>query len=298
MECPKCHHKIGKFDLGQNCKYCGVNLMYYNLEESLAEDAKLTELSFAKTRIFAAKVKAAFIGGPLQIIRLVMLFGCVGLLMVPFATLNVSTALYSQKFTFNALECYNALSAGTLDKLGTMSGSAVVGSVAPKVQLLYYVILALAVICILQLVFVIISMAKPRAFSGVVAAMSVIGIGGSIFSIVAMSQISAAAKAVGELASYKGGFGAYAAALGFAVMLALNLIMCIKGIEIKYKPGDLYRVEVSQKLKAGKIKISELPLPVFETEEEKAQRLAEFEEQRKAAGVTGDDKQKEVATNG
>lgn len=294
MECPKCHHKIGKLDWGQNCKSCGVNLMYYNLEQRLEEDAKLTELSFAKTRIFAAKVKAAFVGGALQIIRLVMLFGCIGLLMIPFSTLKISTALYSQKFTFNALECYNAFSKGTLDGLGSVSGSAVFGDMAAKSQLLYYIILALAVVCILQLLLVIISMVKPRAFSGVVAAVSVLGIGGSVFSVVTVFQLSSAAQSAGSLAAVSNGFGAYAAALGFAVMLTLNLIMAIKGIEVKYKPGDLYRVEVGRKLKAGNVKLAELPLPVFETDEEKAERLAELEK----AVADAHDGQKEEVTNG
>ena len=73
MECPKCHKKIKFYDWSQTCKNCGVNLVYYNLEETLIADAKETEMSFARARVFAAKIKGALIGGPLQIVRLDLL---------------------------------------------------------------------------------------------------------------------------------------------------------------------------------------------------------------------------------
>ena len=37
--CPKCGYKLKITDYKPECPSCGVNLMYYNMEERLAEDA-------------------------------------------------------------------------------------------------------------------------------------------------------------------------------------------------------------------------------------------------------------------
>lgn len=249
--------------------------MFYNLEENMKRDAKLTELSFAKTRIFAAKAKAVFVGGPLQIARLVMILGCLGLLMIPFCNVNVSTILCNSKYAFNLLETYNAISGSTLSTLSSVKDSAIFGDTAGKMVLMHYIILVMVVVGVMQLISVCISMKNPGKLSALVAAFSALGICAGVVSVVVMVQLCSAAAASGAVTA-KAGFGAYAAIVGFAVMLVLNIILCLKGIDVKYKPGDLYRAEVSRKIKSGEITVEELPLPVFETEEEKKERLEEL----------------------
>lgn len=41
--CPKCGAKISKFYFKQYCPECGVNLMYYKLDERLEQDAENAE---------------------------------------------------------------------------------------------------------------------------------------------------------------------------------------------------------------------------------------------------------------
>ena len=69
MKCPKCGGEIPFYDLKPNCRHCGVNIMYYTQEAGLIRDAKRTELEGAVARMVIARVKAAFIGGKLQIFR-------------------------------------------------------------------------------------------------------------------------------------------------------------------------------------------------------------------------------------
>ena len=66
-----------------------------------------------------------------------------------------------------------------------------------------------------------------------------------------------------------------------AVVLALNAVLLKKGIEVKYREGDLYRVEMLKKYKRKEITLDDLPLPVFETEEERAERERKIEETEK-----------------
>ena len=41
--CPKCGYKLKFTDFRPECPGCGVNLMYYNHQERLAEDADKAE---------------------------------------------------------------------------------------------------------------------------------------------------------------------------------------------------------------------------------------------------------------
>ncbi|MCR5783530.1 MAG: hypothetical protein K6G90_12455, partial [Clostridia bacterium] len=65
MKCPKCGGEIPFYNLKPNCKYCGVNIMYFTQEEGLVRDAKRTELEGAAARMIIARVKAEFIGSGL-----------------------------------------------------------------------------------------------------------------------------------------------------------------------------------------------------------------------------------------
>ena len=65
--CPKCNRKLGLFDWSQNCPHCGVNMRFYNFEETFYREAKTAELSAAKVSIKIKRLKGAFIGGALPI---------------------------------------------------------------------------------------------------------------------------------------------------------------------------------------------------------------------------------------
>ncbi|MBQ7204000.1 MAG: hypothetical protein IJS03_08330 [Eubacterium sp.] len=73
-KCPKCHEKISPFYLKQNCPHCGVDLLYYKLDERLDEDAAESERQVAKLKRFANTIKASTIATPLLIIRLILFF--------------------------------------------------------------------------------------------------------------------------------------------------------------------------------------------------------------------------------
>ena len=87
MKCPKCGGEIAFFDLKPNCKHCGVNIMYYTQNDGLMRDAKRTELESAVARMVIARIKAQFIGGKLQIARMIF-----ALLAAFIATLAIGAA--------------------------------------------------------------------------------------------------------------------------------------------------------------------------------------------------------------
>ncbi len=57
--CPKCGAKISKFYFKQYCPECGVNLMYYKLDERLEQDAENAEKEVRDLWLFIKKLDRA-----------------------------------------------------------------------------------------------------------------------------------------------------------------------------------------------------------------------------------------------
>ncbi|HIU69698.1 MAG: hypothetical protein KH282_00515 [Clostridiales bacterium] len=53
--CPKCGAELGKFYFKVNCPKCGVDLMYYNMESRLDQDAEQAEKDWEKVDAFLQK---------------------------------------------------------------------------------------------------------------------------------------------------------------------------------------------------------------------------------------------------
>ena len=56
-KCPKCGKKLTVFNVKQNCPECGCDILNYDLEKRLEEDALQAEKEFEELEIFLAKVK-------------------------------------------------------------------------------------------------------------------------------------------------------------------------------------------------------------------------------------------------
>ena len=56
-KCPKCEKKLSFFYIKQNCNECGCDILNYNREERLEEDAAQAEIEFAKLDALLEKFK-------------------------------------------------------------------------------------------------------------------------------------------------------------------------------------------------------------------------------------------------
>lgn len=72
--CPKCGKKLSMFYMKDKCPYCGVNLLYYNLDENLRADAALAQKEVDAVNKFLNTIKSSSIASPMLIIRLVLFF--------------------------------------------------------------------------------------------------------------------------------------------------------------------------------------------------------------------------------
>lgn len=72
--CPKCGGEIGLFYMKEACPHCSVNLLYYNLDKRLEEDAAQAKKEVDAVNKFLNILKASSVASPLLIARLVLFF--------------------------------------------------------------------------------------------------------------------------------------------------------------------------------------------------------------------------------
>ena len=278
MKCPKCNKEIGRFELAPNCKHCGVNIFYAQQEALLTEDAKRCELEYATFHILIARLKTAFIGGKIQIMRIVAMVLAIGAIFVPFATVEANFNMFSAKLSFGAFGIYQAFSDGTLNALLNLY------EYTPELTISLLVLLALIVLIFLSgfgifiaLVLSFINIQKAAKKSQVLSAI------GIAFSGLAFVLSVALPKLISEVAfvSARFGIGSIACIAVLIFIFVLNKLVVSRNILPNIKEIDLQRVAIRKQIKKGEITYADLPLPVLESSEEKEKRLQEKEEKEK-----------------
>ena len=87
--CPKCDYKLRIRDWRPECPKCGVNVVYYGIEDSLRAEADAAEYEHAKSQPKYDRLKASVYGHPLSIVKLI-----VGLLPIVATLLPMGTLSY------------------------------------------------------------------------------------------------------------------------------------------------------------------------------------------------------------
>lgn len=232
--CPKCGRKLKLFDLKPTCPGCGVNLLYYKIEERLEVDAINAELEHAKTQQRIDRAKASMVGSALTIVRLVFLVATVGMLFLPLATMHIVGPYFDKTTTINALEIYNKVSAMDFDALFAMLGSKIMGTSFTFFAVAVVGIVLAAVCALLGLILSFLS-CSPHGFSRNVI-LSVLGIAGTVTSIVAYGKfIDNITGVLPDLVSGSIGIGAYLTIAAFVIVLGINIAAKVKGVNVKYK---------------------------------------------------------------
>ena len=73
-KCPKCGEKLSPLYMKQNCPKCNTNLVYYDLENRLKADHEQAMKEQEAVDRVLKNIKTSAFGGPLQIIRFVLMF--------------------------------------------------------------------------------------------------------------------------------------------------------------------------------------------------------------------------------
>lgn len=261
MKCPKCSAQIKRFDLAPNCKKCGVHIMYYTQEEDLARDAKKTELEFTSARILTAKLKTAFIGGKIQIARIVFTLLAVAVLVLPSYNVKLSFPWWEYEISVGALGIYGMISDSFWQLFDSISSLGAVNSLN-TVMIVSFALLALTALATVALfaclLFSFLNI-KATAKGSIISA--AVGILSQIASTVTMFLALNLSGAY-EFIATKPLFGSVIGIAVLSVLLSVNIILAVNPPEVQLKDADKKRLEIKQKLKNGELTLDELPLPI------------------------------------
>lgn len=232
--CPKCGRKLKFTDYKPNCPDCGINLLYYKIEERLEVDAINAELEHARTQKRVDRAKDALFGTPLAIVRLVMLVVVVGMFFVPLATLHTVGPYFDNTTTINALEIYNSVSDLDFDGLFVLAESPVLKTslLALGISLVTIVI---SVVCALgEMIFSFLS-SSPHGFSRNIS-FAVVGIASAVSSLIFYNRFLTNIRTVfSGIVDGSIGVGVYLVIAAFVICIVINIIIKVQNKPVKYK---------------------------------------------------------------
>lgn len=235
-KCPKCGRKLTLFDWKPNCPDCGVNLVYYGMEERLMEEADQAEAEHARLQKRIDRLKASFVGSKLAIVRIILSVLPIAALMLPLASVSFTGPFIEATTTsINAIEIYNIVSSLDFDALFTMIGSGIVGSSFIGYAGALVGILLSLVFVILSLVLLTLACSPKGCPRNIV--MNSLAIVAAVVSIVMFNQFANGITAVFPdfVTDASIGFGIYVYIGALALLLGINIYLTVNKIEVKYK---------------------------------------------------------------
>lgn len=234
-KCPKCGRKLTLFDWKPNCPDCGVNLVYYGMEERLLDEADAAEAEHAKLQKRIDRLKASFIGSKLTVARIILTLLPIATLLLPLCTITYSGP-FIEEVTKNIglIELINVITSLDIDALLTMVGSGIVGT--------SFIGYAGALVCLLlSVVFIVISLlmlmlacspkGNPRNITLNIITIA-LAVASPVFFNIFATNISAVFP---DFVSGKISFGIFVFIAALALLLGINIIIAIKGVNVKYK---------------------------------------------------------------
>ena len=239
--CPKCGYKLRMIDIKAECPKCGVNLMYYNHQERLAEDADKAEEEHIRMQPKIDRIKFAFIGTKLSIVRLISLFIPIGMMFLPLARVTVNMPYKSIDTDISVLNVVmDVLMEMDFGILFDMIG----GSDLTRVAFITYLLsilflLVAAVFAILNIPFDAVS-CSPKGFKRNVT-LSSCGIGFTVLSIISFLVFNGQLSSTfGAMYSGNLSFGSFLVILGFVAIIVVNILIKKQNIPVKYKDLSEY----------------------------------------------------------
>jgi len=264
--CPKCGRKLKLTNISQFCPGCGVNMRFVDFEENFIREAKIAELSQATVHVKIKRLKAAFIGTKLNIVRLVVVLLPIVALLVPVASFEAVMPFRNLNVSLGGLGIYQMFTNGDFNFINSMVSSDLFGAEFSALRLALFSYAAIALFSVAVLFSTILCFISYKNMQKVIAGISFAGIAVTVVNAVLTAKAVSACKADGGLfTSASNGFGVYVVILAFAVVAAVNLILVKKGIPVEYDEGMLERLDIWRKVKSGEVKIDDLPQPVVET---------------------------------
>lgn len=259
--CPKCNHKLRVIDWKPECPNCGVNVVYYDFEERFYIDAKGAELDAARIRVKWTRIKAAFVGSKLIVARLALCVLPLVATLLSFGTLTIAFPLFEKRVPFSLLGLFAFFTDGTFSFLTAVKSSEIVGVFAKHAVNIFFGVAATVAVALLVFALELLCFISIKKMTMLLTVASGLGILAAGWSMAAVYFYAGATQSTVFIVA--NGFGGFVVLAMFAAVLAVNALIVKKGVPLRYKEGDLYRVDIARKLKRKEITLDELEQPVY-----------------------------------
>lgn len=248
--CPKCGYKLSMIDIKPECPVCGVNQVYYGMEDSLKQEADRAEFEHAASQPGMDRLKASTIGHPVAIIRLIFCLLPLVATLAPMGKVIVSLPYFTETTTINIISIVNKVFMNLdFDYMFAMVGADKVGTgyIFYLVALIAFILMVLTTI--VNVVNALFSSGKNGIKRNIVTA--VVGV---VFTVIAtiglamwLSNVSAAVPEVfvGSLNV----LGPVCIVLSFVLQIVINVIYKKMGIKVKYKDMSMYLLSYDERKK-------------------------------------------------
>jgi hypothetical protein len=236
--CPKCGYRLKFTDYKAECPGCNVNLMYYNHQERLAEDADKAEAEHVQMQPRIDRIKFAFIGTKLSIVRLVLLFLPIGMLFLPLVHIEAN-------LPFKTIDADISILNIVMDVVAEMDFDVLIkmisGSELTRFAFICYIlsivyIFLAAITAIIRIPVVSVSCSPKTNGGDRNITLSTLGIIFTVLSIVSFliftSEIS---KSFGAMYSGSLSFGAPLVIIGFVAGIVIDALIKKADAPVKYK---------------------------------------------------------------
>ncbi len=270
MKCPKCGGEIPFYDLKPNCRHCGVNILYYTQDYLLERDAKRAELEGTVARMVVAKIKAVYIGSSFAVLRMIGVICAICALLVPFCSVRFILPFYDEEFSVSLMGLVNSVTGGLLFDLPDYCKSSYFADSAHSALLMTAVFAVILLTDLVMAAVWILAAISPKKTTKIMKNISLIAV---LLSFAAQMLSLILNSGADEFSVYKIGIGALVSAVLHIALFFINFKMLKKGVEPQYREFDPKRKELLKKVRKGETDLDELPLPVFESDEEREERM-------------------------
>ena len=107
--CPKCGVHLKLTDWRQHCPHCGANIVVYDLQERLMQQADIAEVQHYHFQKKIDRLKASFIGSKLAVVRIVTSFIPVFALFLPLVKCRLNPAFGDFNDSASLITVYNGV---------------------------------------------------------------------------------------------------------------------------------------------------------------------------------------------
>ncbi len=294
-QCPKCGHKLKLTDYKPNCPKCGVNIVYYNMDERLQEEADIAELDHVRVQKKIDRLKASFVGSPYALVRLALSILPLATLMLPLASVTYSGPFIEQKTSsINAVTIVNTVSSLNFDSLFKMTGSKLVGAGFTGYAVSLFAVLISLAMVVVSLVALVAANGKKGNIRNIFN--NCVAIAAAVVSIIFFTRFSSGINsAFPEFFSGSVKFGAFVYLAALLALLAINIIITIKKPPVKYKQcyiGGIPYEEYEQMIADG-VSMEEIHEKMDKILAEK--EAARLEEMNRKAAEKAEKEKEEIA---